>query len=53
MNWSQVHITAFLCVGISVKTNTIFAFLENISHTLGKLPRTTSGSRTRGWEPMY
>ena len=28
MNWSQIHITAFLWVGISVKTNTVFAFLE-------------------------
>ena len=28
INWSQIHITTFLWVGISVKTNTFFAFLE-------------------------
>ena len=48
MNWSQIHVTTFLWVGISVKTNTFFCTFGKTSRVpLGKLPRTT------GCEPLY
>ena len=52
INWSQIHITTFRWVGIFVKTNAFLHFWKTSRVPLGKLPRTTSGTRTTGWEPL-
>ena len=51
MIWNQIH-TTFLWVGIFVKTNTFCIFGKTSRVLLGKRPRTTSGTRTTGWEPL-
>ena len=45
MNLSQIHITTFLSMGISVKQILLLNFWQTPRIPLGKLPRTT------GWEP--